>query len=138
MKIDPTKSPRSESVSSSQACSNRFSGKERRLGRRKMKKLGGCFGLEPLSKMREGGQVWLVTVGWVGFSHLDLRGLACFSICLYLHPEHCRLLETSGKRVLSLQVYCYWSPLRKLTLKFLNPNNALSIPLHSPLPQKAS
>lgn len=61
VKIDPTKCPRSESESSSQACSNRLNGRERRLGRRTMKRPGGCFSLEPLSKMREGGQLWTVT-----------------------------------------------------------------------------
>lgn len=54
VKIDLTKSPRSESVSPNQACSSRLNGWESRLGGRAMKRPGRCLNVEILSRIREG------------------------------------------------------------------------------------
>lgn len=108
VKIDLTKSPRSESVSPNQACSSRLNGWERRLGGRAMKRPGRCLNVETLSRIREGREKrvdvdsglggLLILIRFEGAGLLPQPPFASEA----LQPS-----ENSGRSVLTLLVYCH-------------------------------
>lgn len=105
VKINLTKSPRSESVSPNQACPSRLNGWERRLERRTMKRPGGCLNVGTLSWIREGVDADSGLGGLLTIIRFEGTGLL-----LPQPPFASEALQPSRNSrgsVLTPQVYCY-------------------------------
>lgn len=134
VKIDLTKSPRSESVSPNQACSSRLNGWESRLGGRAMKRPGRCLNVEILSRKREGREKRVDVDSGLGGLLILIRFEGA-GLLLPQPPFASEALQPSGnsvRSVLTLLVYCHWYPLRKFTTAIPYPSQTLF-----PLLQKA-